>query len=300
MEKYQKGALTFADQLQQLQERGLQVAEPAGATLYLQRVGYYRLMGYLFPFRVPHSDDYQAGATFEAAVGFYEFDRALRLLVLEAIGHIEVAVRTAVTYEVGHAHGAFGHCYDVNFAFDPAWHTAWLAGVDEEVGRAREMFIDHYRRKYDDPPFPRVPIWMATEVISLGTLSHFYKGLKTAERKAVAAHFGLRAPVLESWIHAISVVRNICAHHGRLWNRVLGVQPKRPENGQWQYMASLYPGDRVYFMLLVLRAMLANSAADADAWRDRVENHLRPLLADADNLQRLGAPRNWDTHPLWR
>lgn len=72
--QYMKGPLTYAVQLQQLQQRGLYVADPARAIYFLERVGYYRLMGYLFPFRRMGSDDYNAGATFEDAVARYEFD----------------------------------------------------------------------------------------------------------------------------------------------------------------------------------------------------------------------------------
>jgi abortive infection bacteriophage resistance protein len=300
MVQYTKGPLTFDDQLQQLQQRGLQVADPARATLYLERVGYYRLMGYLFPFRELASDDYRPGASFEAAIRFYEFDQVLRVFVMEAIGHIEVAVRTAVTYQLGHAYGAFGHFDPANFAFDDAWHAKWLAGVDYEVGRARETFIDHYKSKYTQPAFPRVPIWMASEVMSLGTLSWLIKAMHAADRKVVASCFDQHASVFVSWLHAVSVVRNIAAHHGRLWNRVLGVQPVRPNNGPWQHMAALYPTDRMYFTLQVLRALLMCSAADAEAWCNQVSNHLRPLLATSENRRSMGALPGWEEHPLWR
>lgn len=299
MVQYTKGPLSIADQLQQLQQRGLRIADANRATLYLERVGYYRLMGYLFPLRQPNSDNYQPGATFEAAIDRYEFDQVLRALVMEAVGYVEVAVRTAVTYELGHAYGAFGHCDPANVAWDGAWHTKWLAGVDTEVDRAREAFIEHYRRKYTQPAFPRVPLWMASEVMSLGTLSKLVQAMHSTDRKVVAARFNLPAPVFENWLHVVSIVRNICAHHGRLWNRVLGVKPMRPKKGAWQYMAARYPSDRAYFMLQLLRALLAYTAADAIAWRDQVTAHLLTLLPDAAHQQSMGALPGWDQHPAW-
>lgn len=42
---------SFADQLQQLQDRGLQVENRAAALAYLERLGYYRLSGYGYPLR---------------------------------------------------------------------------------------------------------------------------------------------------------------------------------------------------------------------------------------------------------
>lgn len=105
--QYKKSALTFAEQLAQLQKRGLAVEDSELAMRYLERVGYYRLMGYLYPFRKTASDDFAADTSFEAAVELYEFDQKLHGLVLDAICHIEVAVRTAVTYDMGHAYGPF-------------------------------------------------------------------------------------------------------------------------------------------------------------------------------------------------
>nr|WP_233171879.1 Abi family protein [Dyella sp. ASV21] len=278
-------------------QRGLVIDNPELATQYLRRVGYYRLMGYLFPLRTPGSDHFEADSTFGKAVEYYQFDQALRHLMLEAIGHIEVAVRTAVTYELAHAYGAFAHCDHLNLNETQAWHANWLDGVRYEVTRARETFIDHYRRKYDG--YPDLPIWMASEVMSLGALSKLVKAMHGKDKWNVASHFGLADVTFESWIHAVAVVRNICAHHGRLWNRVFGVRPKRPRSGSWQNMPHLIPNDRSFFMLCVLHALLSHTAIDVDRWRGSVNAILRPLLADQSNLQRIGAPANWEFHPLW-
>lgn len=296
--EYRKGPLKFADQLALLQQRGLQVDDPQLATLYLQRVGYYRLMGYLFPMRLQGSDEYHPGSMFQSAVDRYNFDHQLRALVLDAVCHIEVAVRTAVTYEMAHAYGAFAHAKANSFAYDQAWHADWLATIETEIDRARETFIDHYKAKYDG--YPRLPIWMATEVMSLGSISKMYKGMHPANQKAVATRFGVAHTVLSSWLHSVSVVRNICAHHGRLWNRVLGVSPALPKSGAWQYLPQLTPNNRVFFALMVIRMLLVNSMMDANEWRDRISDLLRPFLADPASQASMGAPQNWEQHPAWR
>jgi abortive infection bacteriophage resistance protein len=295
--QYKKVALTFAEQLTQLEKRGLAIEDAPGATRYLERVGYYRLMGYLHPLRKTGSDDFTADASFEAAVEVYEFDHKLRGLILDAICHIEVAVRTAVTYDMGHAYGAFAHCDPSNFAFDAKWHGTWLGGVEGEVDRARETFIEHYRNKYEG--FPSVPIWMATEVMSLGSISKMVKGMHATNQKSVARRFGLAAPVFASFLHALSVVRNICAHHSRLWNRVLGVRPALPKSGAWQTLPQASP-DRIFFMLLAIRKLLVHASVDDEQWRDQVSDLLRKILVDPAKRASMGAPANWEIHPLWR
>lgn len=296
--RYTKGPLTFDAQLQLLIDRGMHVDDPERAMVHLERAGYYRLMGYFYPFRQPGTDEFLHGASFERSLTIYEFDGRLRALALDAIGHIEVAVRTAVTYEMAHTYGAFGHCEAANFAFRSDWHERWLIDVHKESERARETFIDHYKRKYDG--FPQLPIWMASEVMSLGTVSRLVKALRPADQKRIAARFQLHAPVFSSWLHAIVVLRNICAHHGRVWNRVLGVQPIRPRDGDWQYMSNRFPADRSFFMLMVLRRLLTNTAFDAEAWRDDVADHLSKFLADETNHSSMGTWNGWETHPAWR
>ncbi|MCC8556339.1 Abi family protein, partial [Xanthomonas hortorum] len=305
--QYTKEALDYAQQIQQLQDRGLAIADPVTAELYLRRVGYYRLMGYLFPLRVAGSDTYLPGASMDTALGLYEFDRLLRHLVGEAIGHIEVATRTAVTYRLAHAYGSFGHRNAANFRADGGdrrslgnWHVIWLRKVDDEVSRARETFIDHYRQRYTTPPFPEVPIYMASEVISLGTLSKLVRAMHGVDQTAIAAEFQTAGPVLVSWLHTVSVVRNMAAHHGWLWNRVLGVSPMIPRHGVWASTSSVVPANRLFFVLCVLNHLLKSTAANVTNWRMTVSNHLRPLLVDASHRAGMGAPYNWETHALWR
>ncbi|WP_456969691.1 Abi family protein [Luteibacter sp. HA06] len=298
--QYSKGPLSYAEQLQQLQQRGLHVADPGRALHYLERVGYYRLMGYLFPSRRLGSDDYGAGATFEDAVARYEFDQVFRSLVMEAICNIEVAARTAATYRMAHTYGAFGYSDPASVAYNSHWHATWIAAVEDEVRRSRETFVHHYKSRYTLPPHPCVPIWMASEVMSFGSLSRLVQAMHPADKKAIAGTFGVAAPVLANWLHAISAIRNIAAHHGRMWNRVLGIIPVRPNRGPWHNMADTYPADRMYFALLAIKALLGSCAGDVNDWRERVSNHLRPLLASYDHRQSMGAPDNWEQHPLWR
>ena len=256
MTHYRKPPLSIQEQLDLLQQRGLAIGDVANANRYLQRVGYYRLMGYLYTQRVSGSDSFRAQATFEEAVSLYEFDRALRDLVMEAVGHIEVATRTVLTYHFAHAYGAFGHLEPRNLAFTGQEYADWLGGVESEVTRSKEAFIRHYKDKYASPAFPRVPIWMATEVMSLGSLSRFYKALRSREQKAVAGEMLLAAPVFANWLHVTSVARNVVAHHSRLWNKELGVSAVRPRSAGWSEREAPYAPNRCFFLLLLLRRLL--------------------------------------------
>ncbi|MBO9873536.1 MULTISPECIES: Abi family protein [Xanthomonas] len=300
MTKYGKPPLLIQAQLEQLQQRGLAIGDAGNAERYLQRVGYYRLMGYLYTQRLAGSDNYREQATFEEAVDLYEFDRVLRDLVMEAVGHIEVATRTLLTYHFAHAYGAFGHLDAANLMFTGSQHGEWLDGVFKEVTRSKETFIRHYRDKYTIPAFPMVPIWMATEVMSLGSLSRFYKALRTNEQKAIAREVQLAPPVFANWLHVTTVARNVVAHHGRLWNKELGVSAMRPRAAGWSESEAPFPANRSFFLLLLLSRLLEATTADRDGWRDRVDAHLKGGLTNSARVTSLGAADGWLSHRLWR
>lgn len=300
MTHYRKPPLSIQAQLDQLQQRGLAIGDVANANRYLQRVGYYRLMGYLYTQRIPGSDHFRDQATFEEAVSLYEFDRVLRDLVMEAVGHIEVATRTVLTYHFAHTYGAFGHLEPRNLNFAGQEYVTWLDGVENEVTRSREAFIRHYKDKYTSPAFPRVPIWMATEVMSLGSLSRFYKALHSREQKAVAGEMQLAAPVFANWLHVTSVVRNVVAHHSRLWNKELGVSAVRPRSAGWSEREAPYAPNRCFFLLLLLRRLLEATTADSLDWRERVDVHLSAGLTTEVRTKSIGAAAGWQDHRLWR
>lgn len=161
-----------------------------------------------------------SNTSFRHIVEYYIFDRKLRLLIFDAIERIEIALRTQIIY-------AYSTAYDPWWFENPALYSnnynysKDLGKLDEELDRSSEVFIDHYNTKYTNPQRP--PAWMSLEVTSMGLLSKIYKDLKMCPtKKSVATYFGLGHPkILESWMQSISYVRNICAHHSRLLNKVL-------------------------------------------------------------------------------
>lgn len=297
---YNKPALTIEQQLTLLESRGMIVADRSAAMTALQRIGYYRLSSYWFSFRavevnngtLVRLDSYQPNTRFETVAQLYEFDRKLRGLLLDAVGRVEVALRASCTYHFAHEHGAFGHTDPQHFrrSFD---HQAWLARVDDEVLRSEEAFVAHFRERYDG--FPRVPLWMATEVMSFGTLVRMMRNASTASQRAMAQQFGVSREVLGSWALTISVLRNLCAHHARVWNRVFGVRPMLPNvDRRWQGLAP----DRLFVVLLVLRQLSENDIVCRE-WMAQIEKLLAPV-AVGQNTRSMGLPLDWQHHPLWK
>ena len=292
--RYTKPPLTFEQQLDQLIDRGLSVPDRQVALHALERISYYRLSGYWRPFK-SSGETFEAGASFDVALSLYEFDRRLRLLVMDAIERAEIAVRTAVTYELAHRYGAFGHTDPGNF-WSGFKHGDYIASAEVEAKRARETFIDHYKTKYEG--FPTLPIWMATEVISLGGLSRLYSGMKKPDQTSIASAYGIHPPVLGSWLHTLTYVRNVCAHHSRLWNRVLGIRPKLPRNERDWFPPHVPHNDRLWVVLLILRRLMYHHHQGGD-WQGDIERLVEPFVVDGRWRAAMGFPDAWREHPVW-
>jgi abortive infection bacteriophage resistance protein len=143
---YTKPHLSFADQLALLMQRGLSVTDQAKAVVDLQRISYGRLTPYWQPSQqlVPNSNDasrvvcteqFWAGAEFRHAVDLYLFDKQLRLLFLDAIERIEVALRV----DLAHAMGKRAPCAHRSPAFlDPVVPTGGCPGGHPAPELARQ------------------------------------------------------------------------------------------------------------------------------------------------------------------
>ena len=270
-------------------KRGLAVNDPQRALGWLKRVSYYRFSAYFIPFKDITTNRFKSGSEFSQIAELYKFDSRLRLLILQAIERVEIALRTALTYRIAHTYGPFGHVLSTNFSpsFD---HAKFMQELSVEETRSRETFVQHYRSKYTSEP--HLPIWMATELISFGALSLMYSAVRPDIQRTVATEYGIPGDILKNWLHTLSYVRNNCAHHKRLWNRELAIRPKIPRN--WQY--PVVNNERIYCVLIILQHF-TSVICPSCKWRDRVVTLMDSLpLVD---VKAMGFPNHWRTQRPW-
>lgn len=273
----------------------------------LSATNYYRLSGYWQPFRQPNPanaraplDTFKPGTTFDEVWGRYVFDRRLRLLVMDAVERIEVAVRTQLTYHHAHDHGPFAYSTDAASLpkLNGAEFAAFVDRVTEEIDRSKDTFADHFRSKYGDT-HRFLPAWMLAEVMTFGTMLTFYRGASKKVKQSVASEFCMPDAVLDSWLLTLNAVRNICAHHGRLWNRELGVKPFIPrinDYPDWHTPVKVQ-NNRMFGVLTICKWSL-DRVAPQSCWPSR----LRTLVEESPNIPLLsmGFPANWRECPIWR
>lgn len=293
--RYDKPPKTFSEQLEILKTRGLSIPDPVAAEAFLGRTNYYRLTAYFISFQKPR-DVFIPGSTFEDVCRLYEFDRRLRTIAAEALEIVEIAVRTKAAYHFAHEYQAFGHSDVSNFNSDNYHfsHEIWLQRLHSDIEDSTEVFIGHYRDTYEG--FPLIPVWMAVEVMSFGGLSKFISGMKHKDQKAVAAQFGCTAAYFGNWLHVFTRVRNICAHHAKLWNKSI-TSLRFPENDpDWKGFERNKTGPVIFALHKVLSAI---SKEHAGMFAEKITALLSEAHPLADIPAQMGLPEDWKEHQLW-
>ena len=305
--RFTKPAYSVSDQLAKLKNRGLSVSDDATATRVLANVGYYRLAGYAYPFLVPPSRKrFKAGTPFEQIIGVYDFDRELRALLIAITERLEIAFRSRLVNATclywGQPHW-FLDSTKFHQRFD---HMRFIDQVERELGisydrqtRQRilpsghaETFIGHYYTKYGDPYLP--PFWMTAELLSFGALSKLFKGLGDPRLKSqIASEFGVPAKVLEKWLHSISNLRNVCAHHSRLWNRVFSI----PLPIAHKHQGIVIAPDKLQGHLVVLIDLLDTFEPGHNLRSDFVTLLTRYPFIDPSAM---GFAKGWELTPFWK
>ncbi|MBY0458748.1 MAG: Abi family protein, partial [Gemmataceae bacterium] len=216
---------------------------------------------------------------------------------MDAIERIEVDARTRLAYLHAERHGPFGYGDDPATlpGLRPTDRTQFLDYFRRELANNREEFVVHFRTKYGADHHD-LPVWVACELMTFGNLFTFYRGCSTDIQKQLARRYAIQDIVCRSWLQALNTVRNICAHHARLWNRVLGVRPMIPNKDRRWNVPVPIPNDRVFAVLTICRHLLGIIAPGSE-WTDRFKG----LLAGYPDVPRpgLGLIPGWDRHPLW-
>jgi len=135
--------------------------------------------------------------------------------------------------------------------------------------------------------------------MSFGQLSHWYKNLKKrGDRQMLARVYNLDEAILQSFMHHLTHVRNITAHHGRLWNRRLTITMSLPRQPRELALMFNTRRDRYIANTVIMLGYLLKLISPGTTWPER----LRPLIEDATRIDpvAMGFAADWRELPLWR
>ena len=297
--KYTKPPLPFNKQAQLLISRGLE-ADEQELERFLSKVNYYRFSGYLFPFRSVDKDNFLPGTRFDYVRNIYYFDSDLRLFTLSAIEVIEIAIlRTRMVEKFTLKCGAFCYVNQQNFNADLPIekHEELMRRIKNNIDQSTEEFVSLYKTKYSKEEY--FPFWMVAEVSTFGILSTIFQYLPNNVKVPLAKQYNLHSDVLESWLRSLSTIRNICAHHSRLWNRIL---PNRPEIPIMKHHPEFHKptqiGDDSYFVILAILKYLLGFISPE---RNLLGNFCN-ILEKFPNItiNKMGFPSNWLDYKIFK
>jgi abortive infection bacteriophage resistance protein len=275
--------MTIEEQIKNLKEIGLIVADEEYAKKILNDISYFRLIkAYSLGFKGKNSN-YNSDVTFEQIVELYLFNANFRQITFAQIEKIEINCRCRISNYFAETYGVLGYADSNNFA-DSEYHKIFLADIEEEIIRnSKAPFVRNFRENYEGG---QLPIYALVEVFSFGTLSKFFKNMKNPDKKAVAKTFGIGYTYLESWLESISYVRNICAHYGRLYNAKLSKTPLLYK----EYSEAGIGNNRMFGILLCMKHILKNDSH----WNLYVQD-IETLIDKYEkvDIQTMGFPKNW-------
>ena len=296
---YSKPFKEISELLEILKNRRLIINYYQFANDFLHNVNYYRLSAYYIPF-YESPNLFKDNVRFEDICNLYEFDKELRGVIFKYLEQIEIILRTKITHNHARKYGAFGYrnvenslnkAYKIRNNSTKTVYDEFMEKVEQETNRSNEVFIKHIKEKYKTN---HLPIWALSEILSFGTLTKLYTILPKILKKEIANSFheNLDIKVLDNWLLGLTVVRNTCAHHARMWNRKFTISftyPKQITN----FLDSLVSTNQIFFALSVMLVLLKDN---------KLKDELASLFKKYPNVdkRKMGFTDNWQEFKIWK
>lgn len=307
-----KPSRTVDEQLLLLEGRWMKFHDREVAREWLRRISYYRLKGYWWGMQddvVNHH--FRKGSWFEDVIERYKFDKELKVVLFRAIESLEIALRTKMIYHMSQAHGGLWYM-DASLANNANRHHDHLLHLQDEFKMSGEVFVKDYlvkhpnqlawnQRGYQSDQDPDA--WIILEVATLGELSKWYKNIshQLPAKSKIANEFGFNLhSELSSWLESIAYIRNIVAHHSRLWGRNMVKRPSAMANAvnPWLGRPLSAVEEKRAFHLVSALLYMCESVGSGDRLRKDVYRllwHYRTLPVHG-----LGFFNDWMEHPVWK
>ncbi|MFC3868100.1 Abi family protein [Helicobacter equorum] len=296
---YPKSFKTISELLEILKNRGLIINDDKFASDFLYNVNYYRLSAYFIPF-YKSENVFKSNITFENICDLYEFDKELRGVIFKYLEQIEIILRTRISHIHAREYGVFGYLNNEN-SLNRTYkrkkdnvktlYKEFMEKVEQEKSRSNEVFIKHIKEKYKTND---LPIWALSEILSFGTLTKLYAILPKALKKEIANSFNknLDIEIFDNWLLGLTVIRNTCAHHARIWNRKFTPSFKYPKKLN-DFLSKEVKNNQIFFALSVMLVLLNNN---------KLKDELVSLFKKYPNVDtsEMGFMHNWQEFKMWR
>lgn len=297
--EFNKQAFTAEEQLNLLIKRGLTVKDFNSAVSIIKRIGYYRLSSYMRSFQYGDEHTFFEGTEFANLINLYNFDNELRHITFKAIEKIEIAYRAAISNVMCKKYGSHWFLEDNTFQKEENLEICKniiLKEIKKNDKEYAETFIAKYKEKYTEPELP--PFWMIGETLTIGSLNKIFQLINWKDKREIISYLGFKDDIKKisssNWLFSISVMRNICAHYSRLYNRVFRIAPAVLEK---IVEFNEVPNNKFYFGAMIINYYLQTISSDFSFEKD-----LKELFVKYSNINitKMGFPSNWNKFSITR
>lgn len=282
--KYDKPSKTIDEQVKLLRRRGLNIEDEEKLKRYLKNINYYHFSIYFKHFQ--KKDTFIKGVSFENVLNVYVFDQKLRLIVLDVLERIEKSFKCRMVYELAIMSKDPFWIFNEKYFKNKFCYEKNNKEIKESLKKSKEICIKHYYQNYDYPEHP--PVWMVVEILTFGQCVSIYGQLKPEYQKIVAETYGINKKFIQNWFFALSVIRNICAHHSRLWNREIGVTLNR-RHGLYGKFFCKNRENRLFNYLLVMQIFNCQ-LNPTSKWIGRLKQIIKKHNIQVSHM---GFPEDW-------
>lgn len=285
-----KQPLSIKQQISKLEEHGMFIPNINKAESFLSKINYYRFSGYAIEYRKsPHDSNYITGTNFDTVCRIYQFDEHFRNLLRQYIEKAEIYFRTKIAYNF-----SIEKCnqppYDQHYQSDNYYRQdkfiKLLQNVHAEENYFQDTaFIRHHKSTYRD----KMPLWVLVEIMTFSTLSKYYSCMYSSEQDVIAKDVGTSARILRNNLHAMAILRNKCAHAGRLYNTKMSLPVVF--NQQFLRRHPVLKNDTLFAYVVMLYKRLPDNTSKV-----QFQNDIYKLFAEYQNdinINLMGFPADW-------
>lgn len=284
--KYDRCATTIEEQVDILEDRGLIIEDRSFAIAALKKIGYFRFKGYCLPF-YKSKDKFWENVTFFSIYQNYRFDERFRLLLFQIIEHVEVELKSIIARDFALETSPLGF-YDPHNFDRLDFHESWLEKFKQltsQSSKRRELYTDHYIKNYDNI----FPVWVAMEMSDFGSLSKFFYNINRSLRNKISKkNYGYSSFYISNWIYVLSVTRNICAHNGRIYDRIFPIQ------AQLSKKDSDILNNRAFVAIYICHKICLDTEYFG-MFKANLTN-LIGIYKDYIDIDKIGFPENWEEY----
>ena len=207
--KFNKSPFTISQQISHIKTK-FKCHNSDKLEKYLLHYNYYRLRGYWLFF-----EEIDVNIEFNEVISLYNFDSELRTLFLKYIEKIEISIKSIFAYHLTTKYNNSHIHLDKTIFLNEEFYNNSIFHLQNSFNSSKELFAKHFKNYNEILP----PLWASVEIMTFGEISKWYSNLNIKDRKEISIYYNISQKSLYTFLIHLTEVRNLCAHHNRLWNK---------------------------------------------------------------------------------